>query len=224
MKLLIVEDEERLANNLKLLLQKEKYIVITAKNGEESLALCESDTFDLILLDWMLPDIQGNILCQKIRGAGIKTPVIILTAKSLVEDKVEGLESGADDYLTKPFSIDELLARIMALVRRTSTQNASPIITCCDLEINTNTCLVKRGGKSISLSPKEYELLEYLMLNQNHVIDRLTLLEHIWGEDTDQFSNTVDVHIRYLRKKIDDNHKIKLIKTVKNKGYIICSN
>lgn len=223
MKLLIVEDEERLAENLKLLLQKEKYIVVTAVNGMDALSCCESDGFDLILLDWMLPDIQGNIICQKIRSAGIKTPVIMLTAKNQTEDKVEGLNCGADDYLTKPFSIEELLARIKAQIRRAKTHDASPVIKINDLEINTNTCTVTRSNKQIPLSPKEYALLEYLSQNKNKIIDRITLMEHVWGDDIDEFSNTVDVHIRYLRKKIDEGYKQKLIKTVVNKGYMICS-
>ncbi|MBI5123056.1 response regulator transcription factor, partial [Candidatus Roizmanbacteria bacterium] len=151
------------------------------------------------------------------------TPVIMLTAKSQLENKIEGLNVGADDYLTKPFEGKELLARIKALIRRQSGKTQSPLIKINRLEINTNTTAVKLNGNIISLAPKEYALLEYLAVNNGKVIDRMTLLHHVWGEDIDEFSNTVDVHIRYLRQKIDDDQVKKLIRTVKNKGYMLCA-
>lgn len=223
MHILLIEDDIRIADNIKKYFEKKDFLVTHVENGEDALFQIETETYDVILLDWMLPDKDGLTICKLIRSKKNTTPILMLTAKSQIEDKVEGLTNGADDYLTKPFSFEELLARIKALIRRKSGTSQSPIITIGDLIIDTNQNTVKRSGKMISLSPREYSLIEYLAVHKDKTIDRLTLLHHVWGEDIDPLSNTIDVHIRYLRKKIDDDFKIKLIRTVKNKGYLLCS-
>jgi len=222
MHILVIEDDERIAENIKKLLKNSGFQTTIAQNGEEGFYQAETETYDVIILDWMLPDQDGIEICKKIRKKNNTTPIIILTAKSQLENKIEGLNVGADDYLTKPFEGQELLARIKALIRRQSGKTQSPLIKIGRLEINTNTTAVKLNGNIITLAPKEYALLEYLAVNKGKVIDRITLLHHVWGEDIDEFSNTIDVHVRYLRKKIDDKQKKKLIQTVKNKGYMLC--
>lgn len=222
MHILIIEDDERIANNLKKLLETAGFQTTVASNGEEGIFQALEETYDVIVLDWMLPDYDGIEVCRKIRKKKNTTPVIMLTAKSQLENKIEGLNVGADDYLTKPFEGRELLARIKALIRRRSGKTQSPLIKIRNLEINTNTTMVKINNKIIKLAPKEYALLEYLAANKGKVIDRMTLLHHVWGEDIDEFSNTVDVHIRYLRQKIDDGQERKFIQTIKNKGYMLC--
>lgn len=222
MHILIIEDDERIANNIKKLLESADFKTTVATNGEDGLYQAIEETYDVIILDWMLPDQDGIEVCKKIRQKKNTTPIIILTAKSQLENKIEGLNVGADDYLTKPFEGQELLARIKALIRRQSGKTQSPLIKIGRLEINTNTTVVKLNGNIVSLAPREYALLEYLAVNKGKVIDRMTLLHHVWGEDIDEFSNTIDVHIRYLRQKIDINQEKKLIQTVKNKGYMLC--
>jgi len=223
MHILIVEDDKRITSNIEKILIAQGYQVTTSYNAEEGLYLAKEEKYDAVILDWMLPDESGIKLCEKLRTQHNPTPILMLTAKSQLEDKVEGLTSGADDYLTKPFAKEELLARIKALIRRSLKTEGSPLIEIADLKINTNTAQVTRAGKNINLAPREYDLLEYLAQHKNCIIDRMTLLHHVWGEDIDPFSNTVDVHIRYLRKKIDQGFVRSLIKTVKNKGYMICA-
>ena len=223
MHILLIEDDVRIAINIKKFLVKENFLITHVKNAEDALFQAETETYDVIILDWMLPDQDGPSICQTLRSKLNTTPILMLTAKSQIEDKVEGLASGADDYLTKPFSFEELLARIKALIRRKSGVTQSPLIVVNDLVIDTNLNQVKRSGKLIDLSPREYSLIEYLAINKNKTVDRMSLLHHVWGEDIDVLSNTIDVHIRYLRKKIDDNFEKKLIKTIKNKGYLLCS-
>lgn len=225
MHILLVEDDFRIATNIKKFLVKEDFLVTHVENGEDALFQIESENYDVIILDWMLPDKNGTTICKAIRLKHKNTtPILMLTAKSQVEDKIKGLTSGADDYLTKPFSFEELLARIKALIRRKSGTTQPSLITIKDLIIDTNLNTVKRSNKVIPLAPKEYSLLEYLAVHKDQAINRIDLLHHVWGEDIDLMSNTVNVHIRYLRKKIDDDFKVKLIKTVKNKGYLLCSN
>lgn len=221
MRFLIVEDDKRLAGNLSQILKGHGWVSDIAGNSEEALTLAEVEDYDLIILDWMLPDSDGVSLCKKLRKAGFESPILFLTAKSEIEDKVKGLECGADDYLTKPFVTEELLARIKALLRRKSGE-PEPLIQISDLVINTNMHQVKRGNTEIELAPREYSLLEYLAFNKGRALDRFSILNHVWGEGADEFSNTVDVHIRYLRKKIDEGFNQKLIKTVKGKGYMLC--
>lgn len=221
MRFLIVEDDKRLAKNLAYILKEHGWVCDVAENAEEALFQTEVEEYDLAILDWMLPDEDGVSLCKKLRGKGQDFPILFLTAKSEIEDKVKGLECGADDYLTKPFVTEELSARIKALLRRKSGK-PEPLITISDLVINTNMHQVKRGRAEIELAPREYSLLEYLAFNKGKALDRFSILNHVWGEGADEFSNTVDVHIRYLRKKIDEGFAQKLIKTVKGKGYMIC--
>lgn len=221
MHVLIIEDDSLIANNIQKMLQGVGITSTIASTGEDGIFQAETETYDVIILDWMLPGKQGNEVCKIIRKKDNKTPIIMLTAKSQLDDKIEGLDTGADDYLTKPFAMEELIARVKALIRRKSGKTVSPILTVLDLSINTNTHEVKRGDKIIPLAPREYSLLEYLVSNKGKAVDRDALLHHVWGEHIDPFSNTVDVHIRYLRKKMDDKFAKKLIKTVKNKGYAI---
>ncbi|GLI53855.1 response regulator [Thermodesulfovibrio yellowstonii] len=220
MRILIVEDEKSLAEIIKKGLEEEGYAVDVAYDGEEGLFMAENQPADLIILDIMLPVIDGMTILKKIRKAGIKTPVLMLTAKDTVMDKVSGLDTGADDYLTKPFSFEELLARIRALLRRSSDIKASTI-EIDDLMINMATHEVMRGGKQIMLSPKEYSLLEYMALNKNKVLSRTDLIEHIYDENSDFDSNVIDVFINRLRNKIDREFDKKLIHTVRGAGYIL---
>lgn len=224
MRALIIEDDKKIADNIKKMVGSINIVADTANRGEDGLYQAETEDYDVIVLDWMLPDTNGINLCKTLRKKGNKTPVLFLTAKSQLEDKIEGLEIGADDYLTKPFAMEELLARIKALIRRKSDSLVSPIITIKNLTINTNTCEVHIKENSINLSPKEYAVLEYLAFNKNRVVGRMEILNHVWGDNIDLFSNTVDVHIRFLRKKIEAPFGLKLIKTIINKGYMLCDN
>lgn len=221
MHVLIIEDDNIIARNIQRMLQKAGITSTISLNGKDGMYHLEIETYDVVILDWMLPDKQGIDVCKAIRKKDNKTPIIMLTAKSQLEDKVEGLNTGADDYLTKPFAMEELIARVKALIRRKSGETLSPVLIVSDLSVNTDTHEVKRARKIIPLAPREYTLLEYLVIHKGKTVGRDTLLHHVWGEDIDPFSNTVDVHIRYLRKKIDDKFKKKLIKTVKNTGYAI---
>lgn len=220
MHILIIEDDPVIAANLSSMLKKSLINSTIVTTGEEAFYQIEVESYDGIILDWMLPDADGLKICQKLRSLGQTTPILMLTAKGGLEDKILGLEGGADDYLTKPFEFRELLARLKVLLRRRLGSSAKSLISVADLSLNLNNHEVKRGGKIINLSPREYALLEYLVLNKGKALDRLDLLHHVWGEEIDPMSNTVDVHIRYLRQKIDDPYKKKLLKTIKNKGYL----
>jgi len=222
MHILIIEDDEIIAKNIKTYLKNKGFISTIAANIVDGTYCLQIDSYDVVVLDWMLPDGSGLDFCKSLREKNIAVPIIMLTAKSQLEDKVEGLIHGADDYLTKPFALEELHARVKALTRRSTQNNPSHIINIGDLVIDTNTTKVMRNNHEIILAPKEYALLEYLVMHKCKVIDRMTLLHHVWGEDIDPFSNTIDVHVRYLRRKIDDPYKKKLLQTVKNKGYMIC--
>lgn len=222
MRILVVEDDLQIATNLKKILSAHLYVVDSEKTGEGALFQAETQNYDLIILDWMLPDLDGIEVCKMLRKKSVITPILMLTAKVQVENIVDGLEGGADDYLTKPFSMDVLLARIKVLIRRVNSNPLTPIIKIGGLSLDTNKRVVMKGNKQIELAPKEYVLLEYLVMHKCKAIDRMELMEHVWGETIDEFSNTVDVHIRYLRKKIDEPYGTNLIKTVKNKGYMLC--
>ncbi len=222
MRILLVEDDTTLGQNLKELLQRSSFAVDWVQDLASASDYFESNDYDLFIVDWMLPgNTSGIDLIKHIRSQANSTPVLLLTARSQLEDKVEGFTSGADDYLTKPFAIEELLVRVKALIRRlpTLTQN---IIKISNLTIDTNLNQVKRAGKEIALTPKEFALLHYLALHKNVAQNRLDILSHVWDENADMFSNTVDVHIRYLRQKIDSQYKHKLIQTTKGKGYALC--
>jgi DNA-binding response OmpR family regulator len=220
MRILIVEDEKSLADIIKKGIEEEGYAVDVAYNGEEGLFMSENEPSDLIILDIMLPLIDGMTILKRIRKAGINTPVLMLTAKDTIMDKVSGLDSGADDYLTKPFSFEELLARVRALLRR-NTDVKTSVLMIKDLTIDMATHEVKREGKDILLSAREYALLEYMVLNRNKVLNRTALTEHLYNQDFDLDSNVIDVFINRIRNKIDRGYDIKLIHTVRGAGYML---
>jgi len=218
-KILLVEDEIKIANAIKRGLKYEGFEVSIAPDGEEGLELGKTLDFDCIILDRMLPLKEGVEVCKELRKSNIKTPIIMLTAKSGVNDKVEGLDAGADDYLAKPFSLDELLARIRAVLRRGSSL-LNDVLKVGDLTLNTSTFEVKRSGILINLSKKEYDLLEYFMINANKTISKEKLINHVWDYDSDILLNTVEVYIGYLRNKIDKPFKDKkMLQTVRGFGY-----
>lgn len=220
MRILVVDDEPHLTDILYKSLREEGYSVDVTRNGIDGYEYAKTGVYDVIILDIMLPGMDGIEVLKNLRNIGINTPVLMLTAKDATEDKVNGLDSGADDYLTKPFELSELLARVRALLRRES-ENKSPILKVGDLELNTLTHQVKRGGREITLTSKEYAMLEYLMRNANRVLSRSQIADHVWDYDFDGLSNIIDVYIRYLRKKIDDDFPVKLIHTVRGSGYCL---
>ncbi|OGK21697.1 DNA-binding response regulator [Candidatus Roizmanbacteria bacterium RIFCSPHIGHO2_01_FULL_39_8] len=218
MRILIIEDEHRLSNVVKKGLVEEGFAVDQAFDGEEGLYLAESEAYDLLILDLMLPKIDGLKVCRELRNKKIKTPILILTAKTKIEDKVKGLESGADDYLAKPFAYAELKARIQALLRR-SHNEGDPILKLDDLELDPAKHIVMRSKKTISLTPKEFAILEYLLRYKNDVVTRTQVTEHVWDYNFDALSNVVDVFIATLRRKINKGFPKKLIRTVHGVGY-----
>ncbi|HEC98420.1 MAG TPA: response regulator transcription factor [Nitrospirae bacterium] len=220
MRVLIVEDEKSLVDIIKKGLEEEGYAVDVAYDGEDGLFTAENEPSDVIVLDIMLPVIDGMTILKKIRKAGVKTPVLMLTARDTVMDKVSGLDSGADDYLTKPFHFEELLARLRALIRRGSEVNAS-VVEIGDLTVNIATHEVRRGGKDVLLSAREYSLLEYMAVNRNKVLSRTLLSEHLYDHDFDLDSNVIDVFINRIRNKIDRGFNTKLIHTIRGAGYMI---
>lgn len=222
MKILVVEDEHLIANSLKKGLEQEKYTVDVAFDGIQGYDLASSGDYDLILLDLMLPGMDGLSICKKLREENNHTPILMLTAKSQLEDKIIGLNSGADDYLTKPFAFEELLARIRALSRRPQKTNGK-ILTIGDLSLNTVTFEVKRGDKNINLSNKEYSLLECFLRHSNQILNKDQLIQYVWSYESDILPNTVEVYIRNLRQKIDAPFKNKkpLIQTLRGFGYRI---
>jgi len=221
MKILVVEDEHLIATSIKKGLEQEHYVVDLAFDGEEGLDLASSGDYDLVLLDLMLPKMDGLKVCRQLRKDEIHTPILMLTAKSQLEDKVVGLDSGADDYLTKPFAFEELLARVRALARRPQNTATAEILKVGDLSLNISTYEVLRNGKNISLSSKEYSLLECLMRHAGQILSKDQLIQHVWSYESDILPNTVEVYIRNLRLKIDKNFSQKLIKTIRGFGYKI---
>lgn len=220
MRILIVEDEKDLAAIIKQGLEEEGYVVDVAHDGEEGLYMAESYPIDVMVLDVMLPLMDGLKVLSNLRKKGVQTPVILLTARDALLDKIKGLDTGADDYLTKPFVFEELLARIRSLIRR-KTMVKEAVIRIADLEIDTASHQVRRAGKPIALSAKEYSLLEFLAYRKGSVVSRTDIIEHIYNEDADMDSNVVDVYINYLRNKIDKEFSGKLIHTVRGAGYIL---
>ncbi|OGP13969.1 MAG: DNA-binding response regulator [Deltaproteobacteria bacterium GWA2_54_12] len=220
MRILIVEDEKDLAAIIKQGLEEEGYVVDVAHDGEEGLYMAETYPIDVMVLDVMLPLMDGLTVLSNLRKKGVQTPVILLTARDALIDKIKGLDTGADDYLTKPFVFEELLARIRSLIRRKGTVKEA-VIRIADLEIDTASHQVRRAGKSIALSAKEYSLLEFLAYRKGSVVSRTDIVEHIYNEDADMDSNVVDVYINYLRNKIDKEFSGKLIHTVRGAGYIL---
>lgn len=223
MKILVVEDEKKVASFIKKGLEEEYYSVDLAYDGKEGLKLALGEEYDLIILDIMLPLKDGIVLLKDIRSDKINTPVLLLTAKDTVRDKVEGLDSGADDYLTKPFAFEELLARIRALLRRNEGRK-SLFLSARDLVLDTQSHKVTRSGVEIALTPKEYSILEYLLRNKNRVISRTLLSEHVYDYHFDSDTNVIDVYINKLRNKIDKQFDSALLHTIRGVGYIIKDN
>jgi heavy metal response regulator len=220
MKILIVEDERKVANFVKKGLQEEGYVVDLTSNGEDGLRMALGVPYDLVVLDIYLPKLDGLTALKKMREEGVKAPVLLLTARATVEDKVLGLDSGADDYLTKPFAFQELLARIRALLRRQSDKPTN-VFRIADLALDPVKRVVTRGSQKIDLSLKEFALLEYLMRNEGRVLTRTMIIEHVWNYDFDNETNVVDVYVNYLRKKVDSGREEKLIHTVRGVGYVM---
>jgi len=221
-RILIVDDDYALREQLQQILTRQRYIVETATDGEEALDKLSETPFDLIILDIMMPKIDGLTALKEMRREGIDAPVLMLTVKGDMADKVKGLDLGADDYLAKPFSLEELWARVRALLRRSGSQRES-VFQVEDLELDTISRTVTRGGKPIELTPKEFSILEFLLHNKNRVVSRFSLAEHVWGDDFDLFSmsNFMDVHVKNLRQKIGDSGHGKIIRTIRGVGYII---
>ena len=227
MKILIVEDEEKIANSLKRGLEQESHVVDVAYDGEVGYDLASGENYDLIILDLMLPKIDGMTICKKLRqDDDVPSPILMLTARSSVEDRVKGLNIGADDYLPKPFSFEELLARVTALGRRPWEVAKDSVLKVGGLTLDKTAFEVTRGNKQIKLSRKEFTLLEYLMRNSGKIISKDTLMESVWEYEADILPNTVEVYIGYLRKKIDEPFKDqpRLIQTVRGFGYKLAVN
>lgn len=220
MKILVVEDEKKVSSFIKRGLEEEKFEVDVAFDGDEGLAMALKEQYDLLILDWMLPKRDGISLLKELRRDRAGLPVLMLTAKDSVEDIVAGLDSGSDDYLTKPFAFAELLARVRALVRRSEMDRGAEI-TFADLRLDPVTHKVWRADREIELTAKEYALLEYFMRNPNQVLTRTMIADHVWDYTFDSFTNIIDVYVNYLRKKIDRSAPKKLIHTVRGVGYIL---
>jgi heavy metal response regulator len=220
MRILVIEDEKKVADFIRRGLKEEGYAVDLASDGEDGLFQAMEIAYDLILLDLMLPKLDGVSLCKRLRENNIQTPLIMLTAKDSVKDKVTGLDSGADDYLTKPFSFEELLARIRVLLRK--DRNHQPArLKVSDLVLDLVSHKVWRGKEEIILTAKEYALMEFFMRNAGVVITRTMIAEHVWDINFDTFTNVIDVYINYLRNKIDKGQDKKLLHTVRGRGYIL---
>jgi DNA-binding response OmpR family regulator len=220
MRVLVVEDETKVGSFIKRALEEESYAVDLAEDGTQGLDLALSGSYDVIIIDLMLPSLPGLEILRGIRKEKIHTPVLILTAQSKVDQKVKGLDAGADDYLTKPFAIDELLARVRVLLRR-GTAEAPGVLQVDDLILNPATREVTRDGQRIELTVKEYALLEYFMRHAGRVLTRPMISEHVWDQDFDTFTNVIDVYVNYLRNKIDRGRSRKLIHTIRGSGYML---
>jgi heavy metal response regulator len=219
MRVLLVEDERRISAYVKRGLEEQGYAVDTAFTGREALDWAETVHYDLIILDIMLPEMDGLTVCRELRGRADRAPILMLTARDTIDDRVMGLDAGADDYLVKPFALKELLARLRALTRRAADAPKSSVLQIADLTLDTLTRRVKRGGRAIELTPKEYAVLECLLRETGRVLARSQIAEHVWSYDVYNQSNIVDVYIRNLRRKIDDPFDVKLIHTVRGAGY-----
>ena len=220
MRILVIEDEVKIAQFIKRGLKEEGYAVDVANDGEEGHFLLSSNEYDAIILDLMLPKIDGLTLCRTLRKEGNQTPIIMLTAKDTVKDKVKGLDSGADDYLPKPFAFEELLARVRVLLRKKDNYVQTQL-KVDDLSLDLLTHKVTRSEREIDLTVKEYALLEYLMRNAGNIVTRTMISEHVWDINFDTFTNVIDVYINYLRNKIDSGFADKMIHTVRGKGYFL---
>ncbi len=221
MKTLIVEDEKKVARFLKIGLEGENHKVDTAYDGELGERLAVNGNYDVIVLDLMLPKKTGIEVLESLRRKGISTPVLILTAKGSLEDRVEGLDKGADDYLVKPFAVAEFMARVRSLGRRSAIEKSSTVLKAADLELDTVTRKAKRGGREIELTNREFALLEYFVRNMNRILTRTVISEHIWEYDFDTGTNIVEVYVNKLRNKIDSQSETKLIHTIRGAGYML---
>ncbi|MBI5558449.1 MAG: response regulator transcription factor [Deltaproteobacteria bacterium] len=221
MRILVVDDEQEMRKRLCQTLRQENYMVETAQNGDEALDKITDDSFDLIILDIMMPERDGLSVLREIREEGINTPVLMLTALGDIDDRIKGLNQGADDYLGKPFSMSELLARIRAILRRGKERN--PVLVCGPVSLNTVNRCVFLDGAPVTLTVKEFAILEFLLYNKGRVISRFSLAEHVWGDNFDPFtmSNFIDVHMKNLRQKIKKEGGDSVIRTVRGAGYII---
>ena len=220
MRILLAEDQARVASFVAKGLREQSYAVDIAPDGEQALYLATENEYDLIILDVMMPLKDGYAVCRELRTSGRRTPILMLTARGAVDDRVAGLDAGADDYLAKPFDFKELLARLRALLRRPQTLRPTEV-RAHDLVLNTASHTATRGGASVRLTAKEYALLEYLVLNQDRVVGREQIAQHVWDESFDPFSNIIDVYIKRLRAKIDTGADRRLIHTRRGEGYIL---
>jgi two-component system, OmpR family, copper resistance phosphate regulon response regulator CusR len=224
LRILVVEDETKVAQALREGLQREKYEVVVAPTGEEGFFLVNAEEFDLVLLDLMLPGRDGLQVLSTLRKRGLKTPVLILTARDAIEDRVQGLDKGADDYLVKPFAFPELLARVRALLRRGRTEQVLQL-RLANLEMDVNSRKVRRSGRSLELTAREFELLEYLLRHKGQVVSREMLARDVWKETRAiPIDNVIDVHINRLRRKVDEPFDPKLIHTVRGVGFVLREN
>jgi heavy metal response regulator len=220
MRILLVEDDTSVASFITKGLKEEQYALDATGDGEEGFQMASTIPYDLLILDVMVPKMDGFTLCRRLREKGSTTPILLLTARDTVEDRVTGLDTGADDYLTKPFAFPELLARIRALLRRGTTQPATRL-TAADLELDPIAHRVWRAGQEITLTNKEYALLQYLLRNTNRVLTRTAIIDHVWDIQYDSMTNIVDVHIKSLRAKIDRDFSPPLIQTIRGVGYML---
>ena len=220
MRILVIEDDRKAARLLTKGLQEERFIVDVAHSGEAGDEMASVNDYDMIVLDWVLPDREGIVVCRDLRERGISTPILMLTARDSVEDRVTGLNTGADDYLTKPFGFSELLARIHALLRRTDSTR-SVVLRVADLTLDPLGHCVTRGGVPVNLTPKEYAILEVLMRHAGEVVSRASLAERVWEAEPEALSNLLDVHVSHLRRKIDVERTPQLLQTVRGGGYML---
>jgi two-component system copper resistance phosphate regulon response regulator CusR len=219
-RILLVEDESRVADFIARGLREQAYAVDLARDGEQAVYLASVNHYDVVVLDVMLPVKDGYAVCRELRARSVRTPILMLTARDAVDDRVAGLDSGADDYLTKPFDFKELLARLRALLRR-GAELRPPVARVADLALDTASHAVERAGKSVSLTAKEYALLEYLVLNAGRVVGREQIAQHVWDESFDPFSNVIDVYVKRLRAKLDTGYQPRLIHTRRGEGYLL---
>ncbi|MDD5457505.1 MAG: response regulator transcription factor [Candidatus Margulisbacteria bacterium] len=220
MNILVIEDEKKIAAFIKQGLKEEGYVVSVVTDGEQGYNAVRTNKFDLIILDLMLPKIDGLTLCKKLRQENFFTPIIMLTAKDAVKDKVAGLDAGANDYLAKPFAFEELLARIRAILRKTDVRQET-VLTIGDLSMDLLSHKVSRAGKEIVLTTKEFSLLEYLMRNAGTIVTRTMISEHVWDINFDTDTNVIDVYINYLRRKVDQGFETRIIHTIRGRGYTL---
>ncbi|HMF51200.1 MAG TPA: response regulator transcription factor [Candidatus Saccharimonadales bacterium] len=220
MHILVVEDEKKVASFIKRGLEAANYSVDVEHDGKAGLNRMLEGGFDLVVLDVMLPTLDGLSVLQQIRRQRVSLPILLLTARDAVTDRVSGLDLGADDYLTKPFAFEELLARVRALLRRGGPATPA-VLTVADLRLDPATREVSRGHRRIELTPKEFALLEFLLRRQEQILSRAVIAQHVWGVDYDTFTNVIDVYVNYVRKKIDDDFDVKLIHTVRGVGYVL---